>query len=132
LIGLSAEGPKSPRLDAVDLEYTMKRLIACLAVFASIVWASAGTGLGAPQTWTGFISDSTCGGDHGGEVDVRECTLKCTRQGDKYVLATENGSKVIPIANQDFAALPEHAGHTVRLTGELKDNAIVISKIEMR
>ena len=65
-----------------------------------------------------MVSDSTCGGDHGGEVDVKECTQKCIRNGDKYVLATENGLKVIPIANQDFAGLPEHAGEMVTVTGD--------------
>jgi hypothetical protein len=110
----------------------MKRLLASMAVVAFAGWAGANVSSGAPQTWTGMISDSTCGGDHGGEVDVRECTLKCTRQGDKYVLATESGSKVVLIANQDFPGLPEHAGHTVKVTGELKDNAIVVSKIDMQ
>src|SRR5262245_56136647 len=82
----------------------MKRfLVLCVVVTALVAWAGGRVSTGAEQTWTGMISDSQCGGDHGGEVDVRECTLKCTRQGDKYVLATENGVKVIPIANQNFA-----------------------------
>jgi hypothetical protein len=110
----------------------MKRLLlTCVVVVAVIGFMSGRVSTGADQTWTGMISDSTCGGDHGGEVDVRECTLKCTRQGDKYVLATESGSKVVPIANQNFASLPEHAGHTVKVTGEMRDGAIVISKIDM-
>ena len=78
-----------------------------------------------------MISDSMCGGDHGGEVDWKECTQKCIRNGDKYVLATEGGLKVVPIANQDFRGLAEHAGDTVKVTGELQNGAIVISKIEM-
>ena len=97
---------------------------------ALIGWAGAFASLRAQQTWTGMVSDSTCGGEHGGEVDVRECTQKCIRNGDKYVLATDNGLKVIPITNQDFATLPEYAGIIVRVTGELKSGAIVISKIE--
>jgi hypothetical protein len=88
-------------------------------------------GEAAPQTWDGMISDSQCGGDHGGEIDVRECTLKCTSQGDKYVLVIDRGTKVVAIANQTFADLPKHAGHTVRVTGELADEAITIAKIDM-
>jgi hypothetical protein len=38
---------------------------------------------------------------------------------------------VIQIANQDNKDLATHAGHTVKMTGELKGNAIVVSKIEM-
>jgi hypothetical protein len=90
----------------------------------------AGSKLGAQQqTWKGMISDSMCGGDHGGEVDVVECTQKCIKQGDKYVLATNNGAKVVPIANQDFAQLAANAGKIVNVTGELKNGAIVIAKI---
>lgn len=95
-----------------------------------IGWATTSVDVGAQQTWTGMISDSTCGGDHGGEVDVRECTAKCVRNGDKYVLAMRDGKTVIPISNQTFPGLPEHAGDTVKVSGELKDNAIEISKID--
>jgi len=110
----------------------MKRLmLACAVIALCVVGSGTRVSTGAEQTWTGMISDSTCKGDHGGEVDVRECTLKCTRQGDKYVLAAENGVKIIPIANQNFAGLPEHAGHIVKITGELKDDAIVIARIDM-
>jgi|HubBroStandDraft_6_1064221.scaffolds.fasta_scaffold1890593_1 hypothetical protein len=111
-----------------------KQLLALSVAIAGLAWfgwASAGLGLGAEQTWTGVISDSQCGGDHGGEVDERECTLKCVGRGDKFVLATDHGAKVWAIANQDFDALVQHAGHTVRLTGEQKGNAIVVSRIEM-
>jgi hypothetical protein len=97
----------------------------------SIGWLGALTGYGAPQTWTGVISDSQCGGDHGGEVDERECTQKCIKAGDQYVLVTDFGKNVWPIANQGFPSLPEHPGHTVKVTGELKGKAIVISRIDM-
>jgi hypothetical protein len=83
------------------------------------------------QTWAGMISDSQCGGDHGSEVDVKECTQKCIREGFKYILATDNGVHTIAIANQDFPALAQHAGDTVKVTGELKNDAIVISRIEL-
>ena len=108
----------------------VKRLSALAIAVVLVGWAGAYTSLRAQQTWTGMVSDSTCGGEHGGEVDVRECTQKCVKNGDKYVLAIDNGLKVIPITNQDFAALPEYAGIIVKVTGELKNGAIVISKIE--
>ena len=105
--------------------------------FAFVVIVAAGLiaveiGARAQQrTWVGMISDSQCNGNHGSEVDVRECTLKCIAEGYKYVLATDNGLHTVPIANQDFAGLSKQAGDTVKVTGELKDGAIVISKIEM-
>jgi hypothetical protein len=116
------------------MELMMKRAFALVAVVVAVGWAGADVIVRAQQapsqTWTGMISDSTCGGEHGSEVDVKECTQKCIKNGDKYVLATENGVKVIPIANQDFAGLPKNAGDIVKVTGQLKNGAIVISKIE--
>jgi hypothetical protein len=89
----------------------------------------------AEQTWTGKISDSACGAKHeeaaegNGVMPDRECTQACVRGGSKYVLVVDG--KVLQIANQDNTDLPTHAGHSVKMTGELKGNAIVVSKIEM-
>jgi hypothetical protein len=107
----------------------VKYVLAFVMVIGSITAVEKGA-LAQQRTWTGMISDSQCGGDHGSEVDVRECTLKCISEGYKYVLATDNGVHTVPIANQDFAGLSQHAGDTVKVTGELKNGAIVISKME--
>ena len=89
----------------------------------------------ADQTWTGNISDGACGAKHEeaaegqGKMPDRECTQACVRGGSKYVLVADG--KVVQIANQDNKELATHAGHRVKLTGELKGNAITVSKIEM-
>jgi len=101
-----------------------------LAFGLSVGWAGAAVGRAAPQTWTGYVSDSQCGADHGGEVDPKECTLKCVAAGDKFVLVVDKGMTIVPIANQDFAGLKDHAGDEVTVTGELKNGAITVSKIE--
>src|SRR5215212_10442766 len=78
----------------------------------------------AEQTWAGKISDSACGAKHEeaaegqGVMADRDCTQACVRGGSKYVLVVDG--KVIQIANQDNKDLAAHAGHTVRMTGELK------------
>jgi hypothetical protein len=109
----------------------MGQRITCAVAALLIGWAAGVPAAGAERTWTGVISDSQCKGDHGGEVDERECTLKCAKAGDQFVLVTDFGSRVWPIANQGLAGLPQHAGHTVKVTGELKGDAIVIARIEM-
>src|SRR2546421_4886856 len=53
----------------------------------------------------------------------------CVKGGSKYVLVS-NG-KVYQIANQTYADLAKHAGHTVRLAGETKGDSIIVSKIEI-
>ena len=106
----------------------------CIAAIIVIFIASA-LPRAAEQTWTGNISDSACGKKHeeaaegNGVMPDRECTQACVRGGSKYVLVVDG--KVFQIANQDSKDLATHAGHTVKLTGELKGSLITVSKIEM-
>src|SRR5471032_3266650 len=105
-----------------------------VSLFAAVLLASS-TPFGADQTWTGQISDSACGAKHEeaaegqGKMPDRECTQACVRGGSKYVLVVDG--KVLQIANQDDTDLATHAGHTVTVTGELKGQAITVSKIAM-
>jgi hypothetical protein len=91
----------------------------------------------ADQTWTGRISDSMCGAkhntsaEHGGKkMSDRDCTLACVKDHKaKYVFVS--AGKVYNVGNQDLAALQEHAGHTVKLTGEMSGDTITVSKVTM-
>src|SRR5213083_771202 len=90
----------------------------------------------AEQTWTGNISDSACGKKHeeaaegNGVMPDRECTQACVRGGSKYVLVVDG--KVFQIANQDHKDLATHAGHNVKVAGELKGESITVSKVELQ
>jgi len=103
----------------------------------SLLVFTAVTTFAAEQTWTGKISDSMCGAkhsttaEHGAkQMSDRDCTLACIKEHNaKYVFV--EGGKVYNIDNQDLPALQEHAGHTVRLTGERKGDTITVSKIDM-
>src|SRR2546423_8023467 len=104
--------------------------------FCFCVVLAASTLFAAPKTWTGKISDSMCGAthkvaaEHGAKaMSARDCTLACVKNGGKYVFV-QNG-KVYNIDNQDFGDLQAHAGHTVRLTGDMKGDTITVSKIVM-
>jgi len=59
----------------------------------------------------------------------RTCLFECIKGLAKFVLV-DSDNKVIPIANQDLMGLPLYAGRPVRLTGELRGDAIVASKVE--
>ena len=89
----------------------------------------------AEQTWTGKISDSSCGAMHMAGAEHKTtmtdaaCVKACIEKGAKYVFV--NNGKVINISNQDFADLPKHAGHKVRLTGEMTGDSIQVAKIAM-
>ena len=101
---------------------------------AAIVVMGASGAFAADHTWTGKISDSKCGakhaaGEHGMKMTDRACTEACVKGGAKYVFASKG--KVYQIANQENADLAAHAGHTVKLTGEMKGDSITVSKIQM-
>jgi hypothetical protein len=111
----------------------MKRILCQIGVI--LLWALL-VSPAAEKTWTGKISDSMCGTSHAGmqhgnkKVSDRECTLECVKGGAEYVLVTEE--KILDIENQDFAGLKEHAGQSVKVTGEMSPDkkSITISKIE--
>lgn len=91
----------------------------------------------ANTTLDGMISDSMCGAGHAKMIEAhkdakmtdRDCTLACIKGGGKYVLVA-NG-KVYNISNQNLAALQEHAGHQVSVTGDVNGTTIAVSKITM-
>jgi hypothetical protein len=90
--------------------------------------------LAAEQTWTGQISDSVCGvkhmpAEHGKKtMSDRDCARLCAEKGGQYVLVAEG--KVYKLTNRD-ADLKSHAGHAVRLTGNLTGETIRVEKIEI-
>jgi hypothetical protein len=114
--------------------YNCPRMKTWILVGAALLFASSSP-FAAEQTWSGKISDSACGVKHEeaaegqGVMADRECTQACVRGGSKYVLVVDG--KVLQIANQDNKDLATHAGHAVKITGELKGNAITVTKIEM-
>jgi hypothetical protein len=128
----------------MEKEAHMKKILS----FALLASLSGLTALSAEKTWTGRISDSMCGSDHTamtkehqkeGQVPGstarsdkdRECTLACVKSGGKYVFVT--GGKVYEIENQDLAGLQQHAGHSVKLTGEMDADGktIKVSRVTM-
>ena len=106
-----------------------------LLLFGTLLLVASPVPRAAEQTWTGKISDSACGAKHEeaaegqGVMADRDCTQACIRGGSKYVLVVEG--KVLQIANQDNKDLATHAGHLVKMTGDMRGSAITVSKIEM-
>ena len=65
--------------------------------------------------------------EHDKKLTDRTCTEACVKGGAKYVFTS--GGKVYMIENQSDPLLATHAGHSVRVTGELKGETITVSKI---
>jgi hypothetical protein len=112
----------------------MKRMSFLLGL---VFMLAALTSQASEEKWTGTISDSMCGVSHkamehgGKKTNAHDCTVACVKAGAKYVFVSKG--KVFNIENQDLAGLEEHAGHTVKLTGDLQADKTTIkaSKIEM-
>jgi hypothetical protein len=101
---------------------------------AVIVGFAATISLAAQQTFSGRISDSACGASHQAKASAsqltdRQCLVACVKALAKYALVDQSG-KVVPIANQDAMGLPLYAGRPVKISGEMKDGAIAITKVE--
>ena len=103
---------------------------------AMVALMGAGFALAEEKTWPGKISDSMCGRSHksamehaGKKMDDHDCVLACVEKGAKYVFVS--GGKIYNIENQDLPDLKEHAGHSVKLTGEMTGDTIKVSKIAM-
>lgn len=103
----------------------------------TVILMSASLALAAEKTWTGKISDSKCGRSHksaiehsGQKLADADCVKACVKGGGKYVFVSGDG-KIYNVDNQDFAGLEEHAGHTVKLTGEMTGDTIKVSDIKM-
>jgi hypothetical protein len=109
----------------------MKKLFLLIAACAFVATGA----VRAEETWKGTISDSMCGLKHSAEkhgdkaTDHRACVEKCINGGGEYAFIAKD--KVIKIANQKFEGLKVHAGHEVMLTGEMTNDTITVSKIEM-
>lgn len=110
----------------------MKKVLLC-GVAALLLAAAPASA----AEWKGTISDAMCAAkhsadEHGGRATShRDCVEKCINKGGKYVFISQKDKKVYQIANQDFADLKAHAAHEVILTGEMKEDSITVSKIEM-
>jgi hypothetical protein len=108
----------------------MKRCVLLMAAFAFLATSPARA---AEETWKGTISDSMCAAKHSADkhgdkaADHATCVQKCVDKGGQYVFLS--GDKVYKLTNQSFADLKTHAGQEVMLTGELKGEAITVSKV---
>jgi hypothetical protein len=107
-----------------------KTLVAAFVVYLG----STPFGQGA-QTWSGVISDTTCGASHqsvaaASGMTERQCAFHCLKGLAKYVIVDDR-QNVVPIVNQDFAGLPLRLARPVRVTGTLTDKGVVISRIEL-
>jgi len=77
---------------------------------------------------TGYITDSKCGAKAAHE-GATECTVKCIKEGAKYVFVNDADKKVYAIADPDKVAA--HAGHHVTVKGSVEGGSLTVATIDM-
>ncbi len=82
-------------------------------------------------TWTGWISDSSCG-VKGTNANHRDCAQKCVKEkGAKWVLVNSENKTVLNINNQDAVNPATALGQEVKVTGQVtQDGSIHIDSVE--
>ncbi len=84
--------------------------------------------MAADGSWTGWIADSKCGvaAAHDG---ARDCTIKCVKEGAKYVFVNDADKKVYVVDAQEKVA--PHAGHHVTVKGTVDGETLKLTSIDM-
>ena len=112
----------------------MLKTFGLAAIVVTGLSLSSGGLLAADQTLSGQISDSMCKAKHeeaaegAGKMADHDCTVSCVKGGSKYVLVADG--KIYQIVNQTFPDVEKLAGQAVKLTGDVKGDAITVSKVE--
>jgi hypothetical protein len=79
-------------------------------------------------SWVGYITDSKCGVKAAHE-GAAECTVKCVKEGAKYVFVNDADKKVYAIDDQEKVAA--HAGHHVTVKGSVEGDNLKITSVDM-
>lgn len=97
------------------------------AVIVVVLFAGA-LAMAGDGSWTGYITDSKCGAKAAHEGAV-ECTVKCIKEGAKYVFVNDSDKKVFAIDDQEKVAA--HAGHHVTVKGSVEGDNLKLTSIDM-
>jgi len=79
-------------------------------------------------SWVGYITDSKCGAKAAHE-GAAECTVKCVKEGAKYVFVNDADKKVYAIDDQEKVAA--HAGHHVTVKGSVEGDNLKVTSVDM-
>ncbi len=108
-----------------------KRVVLCaLAIlFAAAIQVTANSGK--DGSWVGWVTDTHCAAPKGDPAKhSASCVNKCVDEhGAQYALYTPADKKVYVLDNAEMAK--PHAGHHVKVSGELDGDKIKVKAIEM-
>jgi hypothetical protein len=100
-----------------------KTTVLLLTLLALAVFVPTLASAGEKGTWTGWITDSSCGAK-GAKAGHRDCALKCLNDGGALVFYDTASQKIYKIEDQEKAK--GHIGYEVMVTGEIADSTYIL------
>jgi len=106
----------------------MRKFLSLLLAGALIVLVASVSFASDAQTVKGWVSDSKCG-VKGANAGAEACTKKCIAAGASPVVVTDKDQTVLTVDNP--AALKDHYGHHVAVTGHIDGDKIHVDSVKM-
>jgi len=98
-----------------------KLLLICLALSLLLFVVALASADSKDETVKGWVSDSKCGAK-GMSAEHAACAKKCVAGGEKLVIVSEDGKKMLTVDNPD--ALAGHEGHNISVKGHVTGDSI--------
>lgn len=111
------------------------KIIRILAVCALLAGAVSIGRAEQNQVWTGSLVDASCyatdntqsGNNH---LDMKSCGTACLKMGKPAGIVTSDKKFFVLLAPSPDIA--EYVGQTIRVTGKLRNSAILVDKLEVK
>lgn len=103
-----------------------KTTVMLLSLIAVTAFALPLASAGEKATWTGWITDESCGAG-GAKAEHKACAKKCADNGAKLVFYNNADKKIYTLDKQDLAK--KHVGDEVKVTGVAEGAAITVDSI---
>jgi len=104
----------------------MKKSTVVLLTTLAVTAFAPLAGAGAKGSWTGWITDESCGAN-GAKAEHKDCAKRCADRGSKLVFYNTADKKIYTLDKQDVAK--QHIGYEVKVTGEADGTAIKVESI---
>ncbi len=85
----------------------------------------------ASSTMTGWVTDSHCGAKGANAKHTKDCVEKCVKGGSKVQFMDDASKKLYDVDKDHAAAMTDHTGHHIKVTGTVSGTMLTVEKIEM-
>ena len=105
--------------------------VALLAMVIAPAFAADAPKMAASSTMTGYVTDSHCAAKGANAKHTKDCVEKCVKEGSKVQFMDDATKKLYDVDKDHAAAMTDHTGHHVKVTGSVSGTMLTVEKIEM-